>query len=461
MNFLSSFFDFFRKKINIKDVFKPAGLPTYTYVERENGRYERILLEALDDKNKLCLITGVSKTGKTALYNNVLLKRKLIPLKISCNKNITVEEFWRIPLEDLKFERITQTTTGTSNSYSSDIKLRGDFTWSEIAKIIGQASLGITKTNSENLTKAKALSELSPKHLMPILKKTNLQLVIEDFHYLDKEVGIIIFQQCKEFIENNIPVIVIGTTHHAVDIAFLNSDLIARLCHITVEPWSNEDLAQIVIKGCNSMNLELDDEITDIIAEESVGLPIIVQETCLKLLQSKKILHKLKKKEKINVTKEEIYKIFHEIATYNFSLYESIFKRLSTGLRTSSKQKYHTYELILLIFSLDPIKSVISVEDMMERLDSLSDSFNIPPKSAIIKTLNNLEKLQEKHKIELLEWLGSEQSLYILKLTFLFYLRWRTERSEPPSFEYIIETLYIGTATQDGDSNEFKMLDDN
>ncbi len=60
------------QKINVRDIFKSLGVPTATYVRREDGKYERELANALDAKGKLCLLTGPSKTGKTTLYTRVL-----------------------------------------------------------------------------------------------------------------------------------------------------------------------------------------------------------------------------------------------------------------------------------------------------------------------------------------------------------------------------------------------------
>lgn len=57
----------------------------------------------------------------------------------------------------------------------------------------------------------------------------------------------------------------------------------------------------------------------------------------------------------------------------------------------------------------------------------------IPPANLVIRTLSSLATLQEKMRVELLEWNERDDRLHILEPTFLFYLRWRKPRTERPS----------------------------
>lgn len=42
------------RDVDINKVFVPSGQPEYTYVEREDGKYETILSSALDVGGQLC-----------------------------------------------------------------------------------------------------------------------------------------------------------------------------------------------------------------------------------------------------------------------------------------------------------------------------------------------------------------------------------------------------------------------
>lgn len=67
----------------------------------------------------------------------------------------------------------------------------------------------------------------APDHLIPILKTLPTALVVEDFHYLETRVQRNVFQQWKVFCDSQVSVIVVGTTHRAVDLAHANKDLAA------------------------------------------------------------------------------------------------------------------------------------------------------------------------------------------------------------------------------------------
>lgn len=126
--------------VNIGDVFKTIGVPSITYVKRENGKYERSLKASLLTKGNLCLLTGPSKTGKTTLYNKVIKELSLEPLIIRCDNELTVEEFWKRALEKVNFERIKE--KGKSNEVEGKIDAKVGWQW-----LIGELNLALSGKN--------------------------------------------------------------------------------------------------------------------------------------------------------------------------------------------------------------------------------------------------------------------------------------------------------------------------
>jgi len=236
-------------KVKIPEVFRSLGQPTITYVRRDSGKYERRLSAALDVTGQLCLLTGPSKTGKTTLYKRVLDERKLLPLTVRCDGDLSHEQFWRRALEGLNFERVKEHSSAHGSNLITSGKLSGSIGWKWLAGLAGEVSAGVTSTRSEGEVREKIMANPSPAHLVPALKTLPLLLVVEDFHYLSPDVQRIIFQQWKTFIDEEVSVIVIGTTHHAIDIATANQDLLGRLCQIDIAQWSNDDLKKILQQG--------------------------------------------------------------------------------------------------------------------------------------------------------------------------------------------------------------------
>lgn len=430
--------------IKIKDVFNSLGQPTITYVKRENGYYENQLQNALDACGKLCLLTGPSKTGKTSLYKKVIKDKNLEPIVVRCDSGLTSTEFWKKALEKINFERISGGHKSVERNISASGKIGGKIGWAWLANLLGEVSLGINSSMSEIDIREKILAQPSPDHLIPVLQKLPFILIIEDFHYLKPEVQENVFQQWKIFVDNEVTVIVIGTTHHSIDLAFANRDLLGRITHVELSPWNIDDLSKIVIQGFKYLNLSISQNIIKEIAQESVGLPIITQETCHQIFMDKGISNLKLEEIEITFTKHCVYNALHNVAKINYSPLSKVYDILITGPRKGGR-KYNTYELVLLTFSQDPIKYSLSRHEIEDRLNKFPLQMQeIPPSSSINSTLKALKKFQKDIGIELVEWIETVNCLYILEPTFLFFLRWRKPREKPPTVLEIINLFIQG-----------------
>ncbi|WP_161887702.1 P-loop NTPase family protein [Pontibacter russatus] len=414
--------------VKIKDVFKTIGTPSVTYVSRNDGEYERLLTEYLEVAGKLCLITGPSKTGKSTLYQKVLADLNKLPLIVRCDDQMTTDDVWRKALEDVNFDRITASTAAEDVQVTGAAKMGGTMGWGWLANLIGEVSLGIADKVSESTAREKIISRPSPKHLIPVLKNLPYVLVIEDFHYLKEEVKKSLFQQWKAFVDEEVSVIVLGTTHHAVDLAYSNKDLVGRIAHIEVGTWLTSDIEQIITSGFSYLNIPIKKALVEFIATECVGLPIITQSCCLRLFFDKRIseIDTLEGGTRPAFEEEDIAKALYNVAHTDFSVFRDIYDVIIRGFRKGGK--YQTYELLLLAFTLDPITFKLQRHELDERLAQLSIKFATPPATSINSTLGVLSKLQHKYAFELLEWSQKLRTLYILEPSFLFYLRWKEER---------------------------------
>ncbi len=438
------------KKITlIKDVFKTIGLPEITYVERDNGKHERELKRSIERSGTLSLLTGPSKTGKTSLFVKVVGDLGKLPLVVRCDNQLTSDDIWKKALEKVNFDRVSQKSGSQETEISTNVKAGTKIGWSWLAGVLGEISFGLKGKFSDAEIREKILAKPSPDHLIPILKQLPYILIIEDFHYLKADVKVSVFQQWKTFVDNEVSVIVIGTSHHAVDIAFSNKDLVGRINHIELNTWETKDLKKIVKQGFKYLNIEIKSDIIDILAKESVGLPIITQAACLQLFDERQITQlNIKNENKIDFTSEDTYNALHIVATTSYRSFKSIYEILSSGLRR--KRRYNTYELLLLLFQKDPITFKLRRHEIDDRINNLEINIEKPPAASINSTLSSLEKLQSSKNIELLEWSKSERCLYILEPSFLFYLRWKEKRSSQSSFSELMklfETRFFNIQT--------------
>ncbi len=412
--------------VNISDIFRTVGQPTVTYVQRNSGLFEGLLNRALDERGQLCLVTGPSKTGKTTLYREVLSKREEIPLVIACDKKTSTELVWRQALEAVDFERaVSQASKNTTNK-SLEVEGSGQLGWKWLAGVSAKFKGAFGKQATEEEVKEKIIAAAGPDLLIPVLQNSNYVLIIEDFHYLMDEEKTLLFQQWKRFIDNEVTVIVLGTTHRAIDIASSNKDLVGRITQIDVGNWSAPDLKRICVQGFGHLKIFFPDSLATILSLEAAGLPIIVQRVCLELLSSQGIAAIAQVSAATPTFDHHSLRLsLHNVARQRYSQLENYYNILIKGPREKSR-KYKTYELVLACFTLDPISFRLSKANIHERIRKLKiETSEIPPPPSVNSTLGALRKYQERRGIELLEWRPKEDILYILEPVFLFYVRWR------------------------------------
>lgn len=424
----------------VSDVFKTTGQPQATYVARNKGVYEKKLREGVESGGRVCLVTGPSKTGKTTLYGHVLSELGYSPLIVRCDDNVSSEDFWKQALEAIDFSRISE-ISNTNNTESSGVgKVQGSLGWSWLAGLIGEVSLGVKKGMEDSEIRERILAKPSPNHLIPVLRELALKLVVEDFHYLNESVQRTIFQQWKVFVDEEISVIVVGTTHHAVDLARANKDLLGRITQIEAGVWPEEDLLEIAKKGFKYLGVPLDCSVVKPIKNESAGLPIIVQDVCRQLFFDKNI-YSLSGARNVYFSRGDVYQAMHNVAYNNYAQLEGFYQRLITGPRKRGR-KYETYELIIAAFGQDPIVFSLQRHEIEQRFDKMGlPADKRPPPASINSTLTALRSFQERYGIELLEWVYADQKLFIVEPAFLFYIRWRQPRTSPPTLADTVKSL--------------------
>lgn len=427
----------------LTDIFRTVGQPTVTYVERAEGQLEKDLNGAISENGQLCLICGPSKTGKTTLYREVLRRRQEVPLVVRCDRSLTAEKVWLRALEEVDFDRVRSRSTTIKVAGTIEGEVSAKLGWRWLAEASARLKGTATAGRDEAVIREKVLAEPGADLLIPILKDTSYRLVVEYFHYLDEEQKVILFEQWKRFTDNEISVIVLGTTHRAIDIANSNKDLIGRITQLNIGHWGSSDLRKVAGQGFKYLDISVSSSCLNTLASEAVGLPIIVQQACLALVTADGSEFRSQVRgQKDVVTPEKISKNLHAVAKKRYAQFEDNYKTIVKGPREKAR-RYRTYELVLSCFQLDPIKFALEKNELIERIGRLGlDNSERPPNASINSTLSALTKFQATRGLELLEWRPKQTILHITEPAFLFYVRWRTKRkAAEPISQRIAELL--------------------
>lgn len=387
-----------------EQVFKPGAFPKYTYVSRMspelNFNYELRLIQALKISGCLTSIVGPSKMGKTVLCEKVIAFEKLV--EVSGGDFTGCNDLWKVLAAKV------------------GLSLEGEYSETH-NNLNNNSQKGLSKTEKYIASKDRVIE---------YFKEHGLVLVLDDFHYASEEVQIYIAQQLKDAIRKEFKAIVVSLPHRADDAIRKNADLSGRLSLINIEPWAEEELKEIAIKGFNKLEVSISDEVASMIARESLTSPQLMQYICLSLTTILDLDSESTERVVDSSRLEESYRF----TTLNFE-YRDVIKTLKEGPNPRGKQRkiyelitgesMDVYGLIMKAIADDPPLMGLSLDDLKNRIDNLTrNSKDKLDKQKIKDSLNQLQGIiSAKEAIyQVFEW--KDNMLYILDPLFLFYLRW-------------------------------------
>ncbi len=416
------------KKYNATDIFQPASFPEYTYVTRqvsERETYEAKLRRALQTKGMLSFVTGASKSGKTVLCHKVIEKDNLIEVSGSHMNNI--EDFWIQIAEALLLPLEVEVTSGENREFAIHAELGAR---AGIPFIADGNVKGGTRFKDANISSTKEKQQRSIKQIIEYMITANKVLVIDDYHYIEKTVQLSIARILKNEIFYGLKVVIISLPHRSDDAIRLNPDLNGRVRFITIEQWSKDELLQIPQKGFALLGLKMKPELIDLLVEESIASPQLMQQICLNIAFV--FDHDDRELQEV-ADKQFICNIFKDI-TEDLQ-YDTIIEKIIVGPshgREKRKQyivkdgsKHDIYYVVLQALAKDPPSIAINMDQIEVRISSILAVNEIQPRRVdISNTLDQIQKILDNsgYKFEYIEW--REQKLNVLDSLFLFYLRW-------------------------------------
>lgn len=385
--------------LRAEDVFRPGAFPQYTYISRKstvsNLSYEFRLMQAIKVSGFLTSLVGPSKMGKTILCEKVIGFQHIV--------EISGADFD----EDTDFWKLVAAKAG--------LAYEGQFA-SE--KKIAETSDKYTTKETFSLTKDKIIEHY---------KEEGMVLVIDDFHYAPEGKRMQIAQQLKDAIRRGFKAIVVSLPHRADEAIRQNADLSGRLSLINMEPWKVEDLKEIAKLGFSRLEIEIEDNIAEQIAIESLSSPQLMQYICLNICT----ILEMSDKRKIE---QEVLETAYRYTTANFEYGDVVaLMRKGPSTRGKNRNKFQIkdgcrcdlYELIVKSIAENPPIMKLEFEDVKERIYRLiAEDGKKPTPQAIKESLTKLQELLHGREdiFKVLDW--KEGKLYILDPLFLFYLRW-------------------------------------
>ena len=260
----------------LEEVFGISTRPVMSYIARPDvdGRF----VNAVTSPHHI-VVYGSSKQGKTALRQKHIEESKCEIYR--CNPGTKPDVIYQFVLREAGV-RIQTTETRTDSS-----KMSGKAWWSVKASIPWFAETsGNVEGGGERATQTALTSDyvdvsLSDSQIVAsMLKAASFKkfVVLENFHYLSKDVQRELSFDLKTFHEMGIRFIVLGVWREANQLLVLNPDLQDRIAEVPVEPWEEKDFDEVIDAGQHHLNIIVPNQARDEFKRNAYGNVGMVQE---------------------------------------------------------------------------------------------------------------------------------------------------------------------------------------
>ena len=411
------------------DVFTAGGLPSVTYHVRDNLGLERKLTQRLKVGGKVISMTGPTKIGKTVLWKKVIPedKRVFVP-----GGNIREEiDVWNHILSELGYH-----SSWTEEQSNEEETKKGDSVGAGVqGTVLGVIKLKTdykhthTKGEKQSAKTAKSFSVSPIQTAINLLVENDLVLVIDDFHYIDREIQTRVIRAIKEPITTGLRVLICAVPHRDHDALKAERDMAGRGFQIPVAPWESIDLKEIAEKGFNALNLTCSPEIIDTFVQESYKSPHLMQEFCLTLCFENSI-----EEEQQNPTQLQApsnYDAFFE-EIVNSSTSKEIYEKLLEGpnnrdrktryFKNGSEGDIYTAVMHALADLLD--SSAISPDVIKRKLQEILEPSSVPNINSIKTVLQKMSDIARDTVDGEPPVDYQDNLLHVVDPFFSFYLKW-------------------------------------
>lgn len=416
------------KKLKTKQVFTPGGQPTVTYVDRAHLDLEGALTRAIKRGYSIISVTGQTKSGKTVLCRKIIPPAQALWLEAGQTKDES--EFWAQAAYKLN---LAQTVTKSKTDEHTDIASAE----AGIGFSVGPFSIS-GKGGGSVQDKNSVLSSMSwmgntKLQVLEHLREEDKPLIIDDFHYLPKEVQRNIVQTLNAEIFQGLTVIILSVPHRAFDPVTVEREMQGRFTHVEIPMWNIEDLSKIATSGFSALNVKCGNDIINKFADEAFKSPLLMQNFCSSLCLDKGVYEQCEIEHVLARTSQEVEEIFSQVSRdFGFPTYETL--RRGPQSRTERNKKTFTnggqgdiYEAVLNAVALTGPLDTLSYDDIRSALKKVLGDQTLQ-KHEVVRTLSHMSKIARENipGEPVIEWDSKDGNgmLFITDPFLMFFLKW-------------------------------------
>lgn len=418
--------------MNYYEVFIPGGVPTYTYNPRDSYYLEERIKQAKKRICKLMIVTGQTKMGKTVLTEKVYDRNKN-NIWIEGGAVSDEESFWDNIISQLNVPTEFENEKASSVNFTIEAGAEGQLKFGFV-EVKPTGSIAIEKDTLKGIvTKSKMSNKMAS---LKYITENNIPLIVDDFHYIDRNVQSSIVRALKSPIMHGLPVIFIAIPSRKFEVIKVEREMTGRIEMFEIPSWSVDELIEIANKGFRELNIDLHESIKLTMAKEAMGSPHLMQEFCREFCIKNRIEKKAKRLLTID-NNTNLMPIFTEIAKNSG---RSLFEKLARGPRQRSDRIQRTltdgttadiYGVVMeALRHMKPGVNSIKYEDFRIYLREVIE--DIPQMHEVSRVLEKIADISynDGASTPVIDWDKDDAILTITDPFFAFYLRWSDNREQ-------------------------------
>lgn len=418
------------------EVFTPGAFPTYTYIEREQDRFETALSDALNTPGQVVSLSGPSKSGKTVLVEKVVGRELLISISGASIRH--PDDVWDKVLDWMDVPSSTSTSRSRDVSVGAEVSGKGSAGIPFVAKgeVGGKATTEVSwERSSDESRERRGLPQVVKE-----IANSDFVVLIDDFHYMARDVQAEVAKSLKEAVRLGIKIVAAAVSHRGDDLLRANNELRGRVRAVDLKYWSRGELTGIATLGFEALGADFPSHITRRFVQESAGSPQLMQLLCLNacFVMNLRTKHEGMIPQVLNVTDQDLFRILEQTSTNTD--FRSLVDVLDAGPRTRGTERKtykfrdgegDVYSVVLRAIALDPPSLSFTYNELLERTAAACVGES-PVGSSVTGTCLHMSKLaEEKFPAErAVDWDDSKQVFDVPDPYFMFYLRWSGRLNE-------------------------------
>ena len=414
------------KDMRYTDVFVPGGFPRHTYNPRLDLNLEEMVRQVKENLCKLVTVTGHTKSGKTVLVRSVLSREEAI--WVDGGGVGAEEDFWTTVIDQLQLFQETRAVEGKENSaeLSASGKAGANFI---VAK--GEAEVGGSYSTGRSSGRRQSRTVSSRVTALAGLRSVGRALVVDDFHYLPRELQGDLVRALKPLIFDGLPVVIVAIPHRRYDAVKVEKEMTGRILPVSIPPWSTNELVFIPDRGFPLLQSTISRPLATRLADESIGSPHLMQEFCRAICRVHSVTTTYEGR-CADLADNALESVFKDTAE---TIGRPIFEKLARGPRQRSdrirrKLKSGTdvdiYGLVLHALAyLRPGLVTLEYEDLRSAIRNVSAQ-DVPQLHEVARVLKHMSDIAatDQSSIPVIDFDEEEKRLHVTDPFFAFYLRW-------------------------------------